>query len=419
MKHWSVPLAHLRRISVFASLFIGLFAFAPAAGAAADDAISIGVVLPVTGKEGKPGQYQKEGIETAVKKINAAGGIFVKDKGKKLPVKIVFYDDESDAAKSASLAERCMTSDNVTAVLGGYSTTLGEAESVMADRHQTPWITTGAGATSTFSRGYQFAFGALSPITVLGSDTAAFLGGLVDQGKLKKGLTIAMALENTDHGIDYGNGINSWIQKHPGYFKVIFTEKFEYPGGTDFSGLLQKVKNSKADIFLADAHLADYITMHRQYLQAGMHHQMVSYGARGPDDAARKALGAGTDYIFAGLWWSKRLPYPQVQQFIADYKALTGREPDSWYAAPAYDSMRILAQAIEKAGTLNRVKVRDALRKAELKDSVLPSGVLKFGPNGQSFYPFLIVQNKPGEKVDIVLPKDVITGEAVAPMPVR
>jgi branched-chain amino acid transport system substrate-binding protein len=419
MKHWSVQLAHLRRISVFASLFISLFAFAPAAGAVADDAISIGVVLPVTGKEGKPGQYQKEGIETAVKKINDAGGIFVKDKGKKLPVKIVFYDDESDAAKSASLAERCMTSDNVTAVLGGYSTTLGEAESVMADRHQTPWITTGAGATSTFSRGYQFAFGALSPITVLGSDTAAFLGGLVDQGKLKKGLTIAMALENTDHGIDYGNGINSWIQKHPGYFKVIFTEKFEYPGGTDFSGLLQKVKNSKADIFLADAHLADYITMHRQYLQAGMHHQMVSYGARGPDDAARKALGAGTDYIFAGLWWSKRLPYPQVQQFIADYKALTGREPDSWYAAPAYDSMRILAQAIEKAGTLNRVKVRDALRKAELKDSVLPSGVLKFGPNGQSFYPFLIVQNKPGEKVDIVLPKDVLTGEAVAPMPVR
>lgn len=407
------------RFAVVLVLFATSAGLIPARAAAADDAISIGVVLPVTGKEGKPGQYQKEGIETAVKRINDAGGIFVKDKGKKLPVKIVFYDDESDAAKSASLAERCMTSDNVTAVLGGYSTTLGEAESVMADRHQTPWITTGAGATSTFSRGYQFAFGGLSPITVLGSDTAAFLGSLVDQGKLKKGLTIAMVLENTDHGIDYGSGINQWIEKHPGYFKVVFTEKFEYPGSTDFSGLLQKVKAARADIFLADAHLNDYITMHRQYLQAGLYHQMVSYGARGPDDAARKALGAGTDYIFAGLWWAKNLKYPQVAEFVKEYKAQTGHEPDSWYAAPAYDSMRILAQAIEKAGTLNHVKVRDALRKAELKDSILPSGILKFGPNGQSFYPFLIVQNKPDNKADIILPKDLSTGDPVAPMPKR
>lgn len=81
--------------------------------------------------------------------------------------------------------------------------------------------------------------------------------------------------------------------------------------------------------------------------------------------------------------------------------------------------MRILAQAIEKAGTLDRIKVRDALRKAELKDSILPGAIFKFGPNGQTGYPFLIVQNKPGDKVDIVLPKQAATGDAVAPIPVR
>ena len=47
---------------------------------------------------------------------------------------------------------------------------------------------------------------------------------------------------------------------------------------------LQKVKSARADIFLSDAHLQDYITMHRQYLQSGMHHQMISYGARGPEE---------------------------------------------------------------------------------------------------------------------------------------
>src|SRR5260370_39753172 len=67
----------------------------------AGDTITIGVVMPITGREGKPGQYQKEGIELAIKKINNAGGTVVK--GKKLKIKEVFYDDASDSAKPAPL----------------------------------------------------------------------------------------------------------------------------------------------------------------------------------------------------------------------------------------------------------------------------------------------------------------------------
>jgi branched-chain amino acid transport system substrate-binding protein len=197
---------------------------------------------------------------------------------------------------------------------------------------------------------------------------------------------------------------------------VVLNEKFEL-GGTDFSGLLQKVKTAKADIFLSDAHLQDYITMQRQYLQAGLHHQVISYGARGPESDARKALGAGTDYILAALWWSDKLPYPQAAKFVNDYKAFTGRAPDSWYAATAYDAMRILAQAIEAAGSTDGTKIRDALAKAQLKGSLLPGQVLKFGANGQADYPFLVTENKPGDKVDIVYPKDAATGAPVAPMP--
>ncbi len=399
-------------ITGFASLFAGCNRGASSGG----DAIAIGVVLPTTGREGKPGQYQKEGIELAIKKINDGGGVMVKEKGKKLLLKEVFYDDASDQAKSASLAERAMSSDNVVAVLGGYSTALGQAESVMPDRYQTPWITTGAAASTIFSHGYQYTFGTLSPTTLLGSTTAEFLGSLVDQGKLKKGLKIAMALENTDHGVDYGNGIQQWVKDHPGYFNVVFSENFDL-GGTDFSGLLQKVKQSHADIFLADAHLQDYITMQRQYLQSGMHHQMISYGARGPESDAKKALGDGTDHIFAGIWWSRNLPYPQVKQFNSDYKQFTGHDPDSWYPATAYDAVRALATAIEQAGSLNKTAIRDALRKVDLQDSLLPGGKLKFGANGQIGTPFVIVQNKPGGKVDIVFPKDSATGEAIAPAP--
>jgi branched-chain amino acid transport system substrate-binding protein len=407
-----------RRLMAFALLLCGMVVlFAGSSQAmAADDTINIGVVLPITGSESKPGVYQKEGIELAIKQINDAGGIMVKSKGKKLKINEIFYDDGTDSKKSASLTERAMSSDNVVAVLGGYSTALGTAESVMADRYKTPWITTGAGATAIFGKGYQYAFGTLSAVALIGSTSAEFLGSLMDQKKLNKGLKVAMVVENTDHGTDYINGFNEWASKHPGYFQIVLTEKFEL-GATDFSGILQKVKSTKADIFLSDAHLPDYITMHRQYLQNGLHHQMISYGARGPEAAARQALGAGTDYIFAGIWWSNKLPYPQAKKFAADYKAFTGHDVDSWYAAPAYDGMRIVAQAIEAAGSLDKNAIRNALKKAQLKDSVLPGQVLKFGADGQAVYPFVITQNKPDNKVDIVYPKDAATGEAVAPNP--
>ncbi len=79
--------------------------------------------------------------------------------------------------------------------------------------------------------------------------------------------------------------------------------------------------------------------------------------------------------------------------------------------------MRALAMAIEQAGTLNKTAIRDTLRNVELKDSLLPGQTLHFGKNGQVSNPFIIVQNKPEDKTDIVYPKDASTGDAVAPRP--
>ena len=175
---------NIRRTSILALAFgIVTLCTGSSRAVAADDTIKIGVVLPTTGSESKPGAYQKEGIELAIKQINDGGGIMVKSKGKKLKIEEVFYDDGTDSKKSASLTERAMSSDGVVAVLGGYSTALGTAESVMADRYKTPWITTGAGATAIFGKGYQYAFGTLSPVALIGTTSAEFLGSLVDAGQ--------------------------------------------------------------------------------------------------------------------------------------------------------------------------------------------------------------------------------------------
>jgi len=381
--------------------------------ARAQDEIRIGAVLPVTGKESKIGGAYKQATEFAVKEANDAGGIQVG--AKKMKINLSLLDDTSDAAKSAQLVEQLITQNKSHAIIGGYGSHLVQAQSVVPDRYGVPYLSGGAGATAIFGRS-KWVFGTLSPVEHLAETQMKFLDDLVKQGKLKTPLTIALVTENTEHGNDYAKGVNDFIKTHPGY-KVAVQEKFEL-NTTDYRPLLQRVAEAKTDLFLADSHLEDFIAMHRTYTHMGLHHLMVTHGARGSDTAARKALGPATDYIFASGWWSDLLPYPQVKDFSARYKKESGVDPQ-WYHAMAYETVRALLTAISKAGSLEPEKIRAALAGLKLEKSIVPGGVLSFTKTGQADVPFVVTQNKPGGKVDLVWPKEDATGPAVAPIPTK
>jgi branched-chain amino acid transport system substrate-binding protein len=380
--------------------------------ASAQDVVRLGAVLPVTGKESKVGSAYKVATELAVKEANDAGGVLVG--GKKLKIELSLLDDTSDAAKSAQLVEQLITQTKVHAVIGGYGSQLVQAQSVVPERYGIPYVSGGAGATSIYGRS-KWVFGTLSPVEHLASTQMEFLQDLVTSGKLKAPLSIALVTEQTEHGNDYAKGVKDYVATHAGTWTITFEQKFELYT-PDFRPLLTRVQMAKPDIFMADAHLEDFISMQRTYAQMGMRNQMITYGARGADEAARKGLGPATDYIFASGWWSDLLPYPQVKAFNARYKTATGSAPQ-WYSGMAYETVRALLVAIQKAGSLEPEKIRAALAQLRLTDSIVPGGVLTFTKTGQSDLPFVVTQNKPGGKVDLVWPKDSKTGEPVAPIP--
>jgi branched-chain amino acid transport system substrate-binding protein len=398
-----------RRLAPFALAFLLLV---PARARSAEGDIRIGAVLPVTGKESKIGGAYKVATEYAVKEINDAGGLDVG--GKKLKIDLKLLDDTSDASKSAQLIEQLITQDKVHALIGGYGSQLVQAQSVVPERYGVPYVAGGAGARAIYGRS-KWVFGTLSPVDVLSATQMEFLEALIVSGKLRKPLKIALVTENTEHGRDYAQGIHDYLKAHPGSFSIAVEESFEMYM-PDFRPLLTRVEAARADLLMADAHLEDYIAMQRTYTQMGLTHQMVTYGARGADAAARKALGSATDYIFASGWWSELLPYAQVRAFNAKWKAATGSDPQ-WYHACAYETVRALAGAIQKARSLSPEAIRSGLASVTLSDSILPGGVLKFSASGQAILPFVVTQNKPGDKVDIVWPPSSRTGEAVAPIP--
>ncbi|HEY7678805.1 MAG TPA: amino acid ABC transporter substrate-binding protein [Candidatus Methylomirabilis sp.] len=384
---------------------------APAAGK-----IKLGAVLPLSGKFSASGKYFQQGYELAAEEANQAGGLDVG--GKKMTVELTILDDGSDPTKSRSLVEQLVTKDKVNALLGGYDTVLVQAQQAVPDQYKIPMVEGGGAASAIFDRGNKYLFGTLATIEDLGNNTMEFLKYWIDRGKLPKPLKIALAWENTDHGKDYQAPVLKWAKEHRDTFTVLLDQSFDL-NASDFTGLLVQVKAANADAFLSDAHLPDFITMHRQYTQMGLYHKFATYGARGPDQKGREALGPAADYLVAGLWWTPALTSPQSQKFTEKWKARYKVTPD-WFQALGYETARVLFTGITKAGSLDGPKLRDAIAALEFPDSILPDGKIAFDARGKPKTSYVMTQNLPGNKVNMVWPR-AIPGytDAILPLPRR
>ena len=386
------------------------------AASSVPDKIVIGSTLPLTGSESTAGGKQRQGYQLAIDLANKAGGVDVG--GKKVPVELKLLDDTTDQAKAVNLAQRLITQDKVNFFLGTYSTPLSEAQTTVAEQNQIPYVNGGGGATSIYSKGYKWIFGTLAPIQNLATTEMGWIDQQQVAGKLAKPARIAVVWENTSHGKDFRTGIQQFVKAHGTNYKIVLDESFPLDG-KDFSGVLSKVRGAKADLFMVDAHLPDFITMQRQYLSTKMCNQLITYGARGSEADARTALGqSGVSYILSAVWWNKQLGNQGLnKQFIDAFKAKYGTDPE-WYQATTYEAARALLTAITKAGSVDKTKVRDALSSLKM-DSILPGGTLSFpaASGGQASYPFVVQQNLPDGTAPIIYPAELATGKGVSPNP--
>lgn len=391
----------------------------PAAGdeaAELPDEIVIGATLPLTGEESRIGGFYREGYDLAFELENEDGGLNVGDAT--VPIRLELLDDTTNQATAVSLAERLITQDEVHALLGTYSTSLVEAQSTAAEQNQIPYVNGGGAATSIYDRGYTWIFGNLAPIELLAETEMDWIEQQQEAGNVPKPAKIAIVWENTSHGKDFQRGIQNFVGESGDDYEIVMDESFEL-NARDFSALLSEVRASGADLFMVDAHLPDYITMHRQYTTAGMCHDVITYGARGPEPDAREALGEeATAHILSAVWWNAQLGSEGINKdFVDAFEAKYDRQPE-WYHAVSYEAARALFTAMQEAGSVDRQAVRDALASLEM-ESLLPGGSLTF-PEDEGFqahYPFVVQQNTPDGESPIIYPEDAATGEGVAPNP--
>lgn len=342
--------------------------------------IRIGVVVPTTGPIAYDGRLTLNGIEMAVNEVNKAGGI----KGNKLEL---FIEDSANVPATAVAAmEKLVGMQKVVAVIGDFGSSCTLAMMDVAQRSNTPLITPVSLAPKITEMGNKWMFRGCDNSSMI---ARAFTKWAVNDKKVKKWAYIAI---NTDYGRGSVEAFNKELTKLGG--KAVFTEYFNQ-GETDYYPIVTKLSASGADALCLFGETVDLSRVVAQFHEMGLSGKMLVMDPTSGTfnekfiELARK----NADGIVGASRFVASIPTPEAKKFTADYKAKYKSNPEK-YAQAGYDCAKMIAQAISKADSTDRDKVRDALAKTNYKG---PQGKAVFDAKNQLMIDEYIVMVKDGE----------------------
>ncbi len=386
----------LRRRLLLVTALVALSPGLAVAQSGGKNEIVIGYSISETGKFNTEALNVQRAYQLWAEEVNAQGGIAVKDRGKKLPVKLVHYDDASETTNAIRNYERLITRDEVDLLLSPWGSGHNFAVSAVTEKYKYPMLLATAAADAIFARGFKYIF----ETTQLASN---MYNGLVDYLASAKGeiKTVAIAHENFLFTQSLHTALLPKLERAG--IKVVADE--QYPlGGQDFTSLLTKIKAAKPDAFLAINIMPSVVYLTRQMAELGFKPKLYSV-TMGPmfEEEFLQKLGGVTDGIVEAGFWHQDLPYQGAKRFYDAYVAKYKRTP-STDAAYAYISNQILQQAIEQAGTLDREKIASTLHSGRFTTILGPYEYDERGINKHQLSFLAQVQN--GKRL-IVWPKEV------------
>ena len=397
-----------------AAALAALLAAGVAPGAlAADGTIVLGAAVSLTGKYSTNGKNTQDGYNLVVKTINDKGGIKVGNKHYDL--KVVYYDDESTSARGAQLAERLISQDHVNFVLGPYSSALTKAIAPITEKYKIPMVEGNGADRGLFTQGYKYMFAVLntsdyylrSAVTILADEAKK-------AGRDPKSLKIAIAIENDNFSQDVRDGIEEDAKKYG--MKVVIDDKL--PADlNDMSATLTKVKALKPDALMISGHEKGAVLGIRQVAAEKVYVPMLALTHCDSAEITQK-FGKDADYAFCGSQWDVSMTYTDrwfgnSQKYAAMFKQAFNYDPP-YQAAESTASVEVFADAIERAGSLDKDKVRDALAKTDMMTFF---GPVKFDATGKNVAKSMVMYQVQHEKYVVVAPAKWATSRPVYPAP--
>jgi branched-chain amino acid transport system substrate-binding protein len=351
-----------------------------AIGAQAQETVKIGLIQPLTGSVAYNGTTDVNGSKLALDEINAKGGVL----GKKL--ELVIEDGQCKPANSVNAAEKLIQRDKVAALSGAFCSSATLAVMPVAANNKIPLVTGVSSSAELTEKGNRWFFRATETDALLAKSFAKIL---FDQLKLRKVAYIGV-------NDDWGRGGVAEFEKQMTALgaTTVMKEYFEH-GTSDFYTILTKLKASGADGAFVAAETQDGSIFVKQKAEFGLQLKVFGVGSWATADFM-KLTGASSEGIYAAVPYASTMDTPKNKAFVEAYTARYKEAPGK-YSAAGYNAINILAAAINRAGSTDAEKIREALTKTDYEG---PNGKFKFDAKGQaSGFNVVLVQLRKGVPV--------------------
>ncbi|MBE0613538.1 MAG: amino acid ABC transporter substrate-binding protein [Burkholderiales bacterium] len=401
-----------RALAISAAIGVGALAGTPT-NANAEDTITLGSAISITGKYSQEGKNASDGYNFAVKAINDKGGVKIGGKPYKLAVK--YYDDESTPSRTAQLLERIINQDGIKFVLGPYGSGPTKAAAPVTEKYKIPMVEAEGASRSLFTQGYRYMFAALSTSDQYLSPLIDLAAELAEKNGKKPGdLKIAMAFENDPFSLDVRAGVVETAKKHN--MKIVVDDKMPRDL-SDISATLTKIKALKPDVILFSGHTKGAATSTRQMKEMGINASII--GVTHCESAKLTSqFGAAAEGILCPTQWSETLKYKDdVFGTAMDYnKAFLAAHPEyknvPYQVAQGSAAVEIWADAFRRAQSLDPEKLRDALAATDMQTFY---GNIKFSPEGNNIAKPMVLRQIQGGKYVVVAPTKYAADPVVYP----
>ncbi|MET0209687.1 MAG: ABC transporter substrate-binding protein [Variovorax sp.] len=337
-----------------------------AASAQTGQPIVIGSSIPMTGGVSTFGQHSRWGSELAIAEANAAGGVL----GRK--IEIDFQDNRCNPAEAVKSVTQMIADKKYVAILDGLCSSVALAIMPLVERAEIPFVVANASATSIAEKsgvgGNKWTF-KVNPTDASMLDALA--GWLDKEGKAGN---IAFLGEDTDFGRAGSSGLEGALKKRG---KKLTDIDFYQKGTADFSTVLAKIKSRKPQLLALYAIDADFQNLMRQWYSAGGGIPLT--GRVLVDQVPKEIMASGfLDGTTSVQPYDPSIDTPGNKAFVEAFTKKNGTAP-ILVSFEAYETTRILIDAIKRAGNTDPAAVRDALAKTKYQ-SILGS-TLEFDAN--------------------------------------
>ncbi len=407
-----------RRLRVAAAMLLGAAVVSIPVAAAAPGVtegapIVFGAALSLTGKYSIDGKTTQQGYDLAVQRVNEMGGVKVGGQAHKL--KIVYYDDESTSSRGAQLVERLISQDGVQFVLGPYSSGLTKAIAPITEKYKIPMIEANGADRALFTNGYRYLFAVLNTSDNYLRPAVTLVAEATQKaGHEPKAVRVGVVIENDDFSQDVRDGAVEEAKKWG--MQLVVDDKLP-PELNDMSSALTKVRALKPDLLIVSGHAKGAVLAIRQVSEqlVGVHALALTQC-----DSAQiiEKFGKAAEYALCAAQWDRSLAYSDrwfgtaenyAQRFEKEYK-----DPATYESAESAAAVLTFVDAIERAGSLDREKVRDAIAGTDLMTFF---GPIKFDPSGKNVAKSMVLYQVQNGRYAVVAPGKWAKARPIYPAP--